>query len=387
MLDRLRSWFAPRVNPAEELYRRRLTRAIIVTAVPVVAAWLVLELVAIRILPNAHLHAYQYDFISILVLSLVLGAAWLLVRRGRSTAGGLLLSIAIFLYPTVNAIFAPHDVFLVNPILVISVLAAGAIVGVAPAYVFACASVVVNIVTWIYAGSHPIPNGFTHDATTGVIFVFVQAMIAFAAVGVVHSLWSQFRHSLDLLYQQAEQMTDLAHTDPLTGLANRRWLMAQFEREFSRARRYFRPLTLLYLDLDGFKGVNDRFGHLFGDEVLQGASRAMLAVLRSTDTLARVGGDEFAVLLPETGLDGALNVANKLRRALAAYSHQLGPAVPGLTFCAGLSQLHESDRSIDDILSRADDAQYLAKATGKAHTRTESELAEPDTVIRPGASV
>ena len=376
MFDRLRRWLAPRVNPAEELYRRRLTRAIIVTAIPVVAVWLVLELVAIRTLEHTQVHAYRYDLAAILVLSLVLGAAWLLEQRGHSAAGGLLLSLTLFLYPALNALFAPHDVYLVSPVLVISVLAAGAIVGVIPAYTFAVASIAVNIVTWLYASSRQPFAGFPYDATTGVIFVFVQAVIALGAAGVVHSLWAQFRHSLDLLYRQAEQMTDLAHTDPLTGLANRRWLMAQFEREFNRARRYFRPLTLLYLDLDGFKAINDRFGHLFGDEVLHGAARAMSAVLRSTDTLARVGGDEFAVLLPETALDGALNVANKLRRSLAAYSHQLGPAVPTLTFCAGLSQLHEADRSIDDILSRADDAQYLAKATGKAHTRTEGELAE-----------
>jgi diguanylate cyclase (GGDEF)-like protein len=387
MLERLRTWFAPRVNPAEELYRRRLTRAIIVAAIPIMAVWLVLEMVALRILRNTHLHAYQYDFAAILVLSLALGAAYLLQQRGHSAAGGLVVSAVIFLYPAVNALFAPHDAYLVNPILVVSVLAAGAILGVAPAYVFASASVIINIVTWLHAGTHPIPDGFPHDATTGVIFVFVQAVIAFSAAAVMHSLWRQFRHSLDMVYQQAEQMTDLAHTDPLTGLANRRWLMAQFEREFSRARRYFRPLALLYLDLDGFKGINDRFGHLFGDEVLQGASRAMLAVLRTTDTLARVGGDEFAVLLPETSLEGALNVANKLRRALAAYSHQLGPAVPGLTFCAGLSQLHNDDRSIDDILSRADDAQYLAKTTGKAHTRTEGELSEQAGALRPGAGV
>jgi len=153
--------------------------------------------------------------------------------------------------------------------------------------------------------------------------------------------------------------------------------MEQLGREFSRARRYRRPLSLLYLDLDGFKAINDRFGHLFGDEVLTGVGRAMKAVLRSTDLLARIGGDEFVVLLPETGIEGAHNVIAKLRKALAAYGQQLGPAVPPLSFCAGVSQLRQDDATIDDILSRADEAQYLAKGTGPGHTRSEKELVPP----------
>ena len=160
----------------------------------------------------------------------------------------------------------------------------------------------------------------------------------------------------------------------MTGLANRRWLMEQLGRGVLRARRYRRPLSLLYLDLDGFKAINDRFGHLFGDEVLTSAGRAMKAVLRSTDLLARIGGDEFVVLLPETAIEGAYNVTAKLRKALTSYGQQLGPAVPMLSFCAGVSQLHPDDTTIDDILSRADEAQYLAKGTGPGHTRSEKEL-------------
>jgi diguanylate cyclase (GGDEF)-like protein len=137
---------------------------------------------------------------------------------------------------------------------------------------------------------------------------------------------------------------------------------------------------LLYLDLDGFKAINDRFGHMFGDEILRGVAVSLLAVLRSTDLLARFGGDEFAVLLPETDLEGAVSVAEKLRRALASYSQQLGPAVPVLSFCAGASSLLEADTSVDDVLARADQAQYLAKDTGKAHTRTQRELPVPAAV-------
>jgi diguanylate cyclase (GGDEF)-like protein len=171
-------------------------------------------------------------------------------------------------------------------------------------------------------------------------------------------------------------MSTLALTDPLTSLANRRQFLDQLQREFNRSKRYRRPLSLLYVDLDGFKEINDHFGHIYGDEVLCGVARSMLSALRASDLLARIGGDEFAVLLPETKLQGALEVSKKLRKALSAYSRRtsLETSLPPLTFCAGVSQRHDRDQSIDDMLARADGAQYLAKATGKAHTRVESEI-------------
>jgi diguanylate cyclase (GGDEF)-like protein len=169
-------------------------------------------------------------------------------------------------------------------------------------------------------------------------------------------------------------MSRLAHTDPLTGLANRRHLFERLESEFARAQRYRRPFTLLYIDLDGFKSINDRFGHLFGDEILRGSAMSMQAVLRSTDLLARIGGDEFAVLMPETSLSGADYVVGKLRKALAAYSRQLSPALPPITLSVGIGEIGEQDEAIEDILARADKAQYLAKASGKDATRTQEDL-------------
>jgi diguanylate cyclase len=106
----------------------------------------------------------------------------------------------------------------------------------------------------------------------------------------------------------------------------------------------------------------------------------MQAVLRSTDLLARIGGDEFAVLLPETNLEGGSKVASKLRRALVAYGQQVSSRLSALTFCAGVAQLLESDVSLEDMLSRADKAQYLAKTTGKGHARTQLDLEAPISV-------
>jgi diguanylate cyclase (GGDEF)-like protein len=213
-----------------------------------------------------------------------------------------------------------------------------------------------------------------------VAFIFLISHIVFylGSSAIFQFLSIQVTNTIASLHSDRQRLTELAQTDPLTGLANRRFLIDQLAREFDRAKRYNRPLSLLYLDLDGFKALNDQHGHLFGDEILRGTARSLRAVLRSTDLLARMGGDEFAVLLPETTQDEASNVARKLRKALAAYGKQLGPVVPMLTFSAGVSQLRAADSSIDDILIRADSAQYLAKQTGRGGIRTSFDLERID---------
>ncbi len=376
MLARLQDTFVPRLAAAELRFRRRVTRAVLTTVAALLGLWLVVDLFAWLVLRPTTDHAYPFDMAAIAALSLVLLIARALEQRRRVITAGYLLATSAFLFPLLNTLFAPHDLYLVGPTYLFSVLLAGALVGGPAAFLFAGASIVGNAATWLalrsLAAGWPLPL----DPATGVVFVLANGLVALAAAAAMSLLSSHARESLDMLSSQAEQMATLAHTDPLTGLANRRRLMEQFEREFRRALRYGRPLSLVYLDLDGFKTINDHFGHMFGDEVLQGVAKSMLAVLRATDLLARVGGEEFALLLPETGLEGASNVAHKLRRALNAYGAQLGPAVPPLTFSAGISRLHETDLSFEDMLARADAAQYLAKASGKAHARTEDELPE-----------
>ena len=374
---RLLTFLAPRIDPDEKPYRVQLARAAIRISLVLLGGWLVTELFILQVLKPESNHAWRFDLLAMLVLAGILALAEMLVRRGRTTVVGYLLAISYFLYPLLNAFLVPQDIYLVNVAFLISILAAGAMVGGGPALLFAGLTTIANIVTWVYASGHPVAGALPFDQTAGAIFLLSNTIVAASLAAVLSFYSSYMRRSISTLNVQAEQMTELAHTDPMTGLANRRWLMEQLGREFSRARRYRRPLSLLYLDLDGFKAINDRFGHLFGDEVLTGVGRAMKSVLRSTDLLARIGGDEFVVLLPETGIEGAHNVTAKLRKALAAYGQQLGPAVPTLSFCAGVGQLRQEDATIDDILSRADEAQYLAKGTGPGHTRSEKELVAP----------
>lgn len=375
MVVRLRALLVPRVEADERPYRLQLGRIAIRATAGFLLLWAIGEAAAYLLLGPSPDLTIGYDFTSILILGLVVLLAHRALHRGHLVVVGYLLAAGLFLYTALNAVFNPQHILLMNSVLVIPVLIAGLLAGRGPAFVFGAAAILVDVFSWIYAQGHLAPAYAT--LTIAFVFLFAQGLVILVTAAVVGFFSSQMRDSIAALNNQASQMAELAHTDPLTGLANRRWLMDLLTSEFSRARRYRRPLSLLYLDLDGFKEINDRFGHMFGDEVLTGSARSMRAVLRATDLLARIGGDEFAVLLPETNIEGAHNVTTKLRKSLAAYSQQLGPAVPPLTFCAGIAQLREADTTIDDILARADEAQYLAKGTGKGHTRSEQEIVPP----------
>ncbi len=304
----------------------------------------------------------------------VLGLGYLLTARDQVRWTGTLLAAAAMAFPLGNALINPSTLYMIAPLSIISVFIAGATISPGAGYLFAGIALAADAAVWLRMGSSPPAGLLAADVRSGAVFLIVQGAVLFLAAAILHSYSRHAVASIRQLNRQTEQMTQLAHTDSLTGLANRRWLLELLEREFLRARRYQRPLCLVYLDLDGFKSVNDAFGHLFGDGILRSAARSMAAVLRGTDVLARIGGDEFAVLLPETDVKGAEMVAVKLRRALLSATRPYGASLPPLTFSAGICQLQEDDRTIDDLLARADEAQYLAKGAERGSTRTEFDL-------------
>lgn len=162
-----------------------------------------------------------------------------------------------------------------------------------------------------------------------------------------------------------ERLRELATTDPLTGLANRRSFLDHAEREFGRSRRYGAPLSFLMLDMDRFKNINDIYGHDVGDMVLRSLAETGRKVLRGVDLMGRMGGEEFAVLLPETGIEEALAVAERLRANVeqSVVRDQDGGEVH-CTVSLGVAQAHE-DESLHDLLRRADAALYEAKNSGR----------------------
>ena len=159
-------------------------------------------------------------------------------------------------------------------------------------------------------------------------------------------------------FREARQLADL---DALTGLHNRRFFHETLAREVARAHRYDRKLALVVFDLDDFKDVNDKIGHLAGDSVLAEAAERMRSVVRSADIACRVGGDEFAVILPESSLDDADQLYRRIQHAVS--SRSIGQAGK-LYLSAGVADLRPQDDSVT-FFQRADDALYRAKAAGK----------------------
>lgn len=167
------------------------------------------------------------------------------------------------------------------------------------------------------------------------------------------------------LEEANRRLEELAYTDPLTGALNRRSFMEGAAREVERARRYQRPLSVVMFDLDHFKSLNDTYGHLAGDDVLRTVVARTRQVLRDSDILGRYGGEEFAILLPETPKELARQVAERLRQAMAAQPMIADGSAVAVTISLGVSELDPSEDAIGNTLRRADDAMYDAKESGR----------------------
>jgi diguanylate cyclase (GGDEF)-like protein len=179
-----------------------------------------------------------------------------------------------------------------------------------------------------------------------------------------------------LALQRAEA---LSVTDDLTRLYNSRYLNLVLRRETKRASRSGRPLSLLFLDLDGFKMVNDTHGHLAGSKSLVEAAAIIRTCARETDVVARFGGDEFALILPDTGSDGAMAVATRIRDRIkgAGFLTSDGLAVR-LTASIGVATLPDVAASAEELLRAADMAMYQVKAVGKDGIHLASTKEEGD---------
>lgn len=166
-----------------------------------------------------------------------------------------------------------------------------------------------------------------------------------------------------LLLKRAEA---LSVTDDLTRLYNSRYLNQVLRREAKRASRSGHPLSVLFVDLDGFKGINDRYGHLSGSRALVEAAALMRASARETDVVARFGGDEFAIVLPDTGREGALSVAQRVRERIAAHRFLADQGVNyHLTASVGVATYPDVAATPDQLLHAADQAMYRVKSRGK----------------------
>ncbi len=170
----------------------------------------------------------------------------------------------------------------------------------------------------------------------------------------------------DHLKESNHLLRQLSQTDPLTELHNRRHMMKTLETEFDRSQRTNNPFSLLMIDLDHFKKVNDTYGHQQGDTVLKATSKEIQQQLRQYDSAARFGGEEFALLLPETSLDEALIVAERLRLSIGNIKFSDSFSDLKVTASFGVATIpHNNINSIEDLIRLADDALYTAKRTGR----------------------
>jgi diguanylate cyclase (GGDEF)-like protein len=163
-----------------------------------------------------------------------------------------------------------------------------------------------------------------------------------------------------------DEVRRLTTVDPLTGVHNKRYLLECLDREFSRAHRHQRPLAVVLFDLDQFKAVNDRMGHLCGDYTLRELVSCAQRAIRKEDLLARFGGDEFLVLLPETNQEGAVCAAERLRQRVEQHAFQFEDHSYHLSISLGIAVKNPEDtETATDLIRRADDKLYEAKGAGR----------------------
>ena len=219
-------------------------------------------------------------------------------------------------------------------------------------------------------GGYEAEDFFPHFGENGRWLFFTAAPLRNAAgqvIGALETLQdvSERRRAEEALRESEERYRSLSQTDSLTGLYNSRYLQERLPGELERAARYGRPLALLVIDCDNFKGVNDCHGHLEGDKVLQTLATVIRMCLRRSDSAYRYGGEEFVVLLPEADASAAQALAERLRSMFAG-QETISPA--GVKICCTVSigvALHVPGDTESSLIRRADEACYAAKGRGK----------------------
>jgi diguanylate cyclase (GGDEF)-like protein len=214
-----------------------------------------------------------------------------------------------------------------------------------------------------------------------LIFVMSTMSFGFAALLAQHrantrQLEARVQERTAELSAANRQLEQLAVTDALTGVLNRRALFNMMRREMAREQRHHLMLAVLVFDIDHFKAVNDRYGHLAGDAVLQRVAEVTRRVIRHWDAIARYGGEEFVVVATETDRASALELAERVRRALRSTDIALDQGVLRVTASVGVAMLHPDDTEPEQLIRRADQAMYAAKAAGRDRVVVETSTGD-----------
>jgi diguanylate cyclase (GGDEF)-like protein len=201
---------------------------------------------------------------------------------------------------------------------------------------------------------------FPSNITDVLEDLFQLVGFGFVTVGIIK--WIKFDEEIK------HKLVELACVDGLTNIMNRRIFDIEFGREFSNAKRYGEDLSLISLDLDHFKKINDQYGHFFGDLALKSFTREVSQFLRTGDIFCRWGGDEFSIVLPRTDRENALKVAEKLRTVVKNISVRTDDSEIHFTVSLGVAGILPEDKDVSEMIERADRALYEAKKAGRDRT-------------------
>ncbi|MBF0558120.1 MAG: diguanylate cyclase [Nitrospirae bacterium] len=191
--------------------------------------------------------------------------------------------------------------------------------------------------------------------------IFITTSAIATIVLLLSVLWLLTKRLMLKISDTRKELEVMAITDTLTETYNRRYLMERFEEEFDRAKRLQKGLACMLLDVDRFKSINDKHGHQIGDEVLREIADSIKRSVRKYDIVARYGGEEFMVVSPETGLDSAMLLAERIRSEIKSITIK----EIKVTSSIGVTTFRTSDENIDDIIRRADENLYAAKSAGR----------------------
>jgi diguanylate cyclase (GGDEF)-like protein len=226
----------------------------------------------------------------------------------------------------------------------------------------------VGLVSWLLGRRAGLAMAATGALIWSLAYVLGGPALAWGTVAPYWNIASQLGMLLAVglvvsgLREALEREKELARTDPLTGVPNSRAFLEHLDRELSRALRYKHPFTVAYLDTDDFKVINDHFGHNEGDRLLRAIADTVGANMRATDLVARMAGDEFTLLLPETGRKESEIVMARVKHALAIAMQSYGWPV---TFSMGVVTYDSPPPSVHDLIKVADDLMYSVKRGGK----------------------